>query len=53
MVTEYKGNIGDTQNSIHGEENIVDRQYSELKIITNRKKFNKTTDIMKKINDRN
>lgn len=31
MVTEYKGNIGDTQNSIHGEENIVDRQYSELK----------------------
>ena len=53
MVTEYKGNIGDTQNSIHGKENIVDRQYSELKIITNRKKFNKTTDIMKKINDRN
>lgn len=31
MVTEYKGNIRDTQNSIHGEENIVDRQYSELK----------------------
>ena len=31
MVTEYKGNIGDTQNSIHGKENIVDRQYSELK----------------------
>lgn len=31
MVTEYKGNIGYTQNSIHGEENIVDRQYSELK----------------------
>lgn len=31
MVTEYKGNIGDAQNSIHGEENIVDRQYSELK----------------------
>ncbi|MES3916006.1 conjugal transfer mating-pair stabilization protein TraG, partial [Escherichia coli] len=31
MVTENKGNIGDTQNSIHGEENIVDRQYSELK----------------------
>ncbi|ENA9792653.1 conjugal transfer protein TraG, partial [Escherichia coli] len=31
MVTEYQGNIGDTQNSIRGEENIVDRQYSELK----------------------
>ncbi|HAU9182661.1 TPA: conjugal transfer mating pair stabilization protein TraG [Escherichia coli] len=31
MVTEYRGNIGDTQNSIRGEENIVDRQYSELK----------------------
>ncbi|MGG8980441.1 hypothetical protein ACQ9AP_28030, partial [Escherichia coli] len=31
MVKEYKGNIGDTQNSIHGEENIVDGQYSELK----------------------
>ncbi|MCZ9126980.1 hypothetical protein OM233_24055, partial [Escherichia albertii] len=30
MVTEYKGNIGDTQNSIHGEENIVREQYSEL-----------------------
>lgn len=30
MVTEYKGNIGDTQNSIHGEENIVRGQYSEL-----------------------
>ncbi|WP_250216982.1 hypothetical protein, partial [Escherichia coli] len=23
MVTEYRGNIGDTQNSIRGEENIV------------------------------
>ncbi|EEY5416294.1 conjugal transfer mating pair stabilization protein TraG [Escherichia coli] len=30
MVTEYRGNIGDTQNSIHGEENIVRGQYSEL-----------------------
>ncbi|ELA3921295.1 conjugal transfer mating pair stabilization protein TraG [Escherichia coli] len=30
MVTEYKGNIGDTQNSIRGEENIVRGQYSEL-----------------------
>ncbi|EEQ5325013.1 hypothetical protein MJ54_005107 [Escherichia coli] len=30
MVTEYRGNIGDTQSSIHGEENIVGRQYSEL-----------------------
>ncbi|HAX8569314.1 TPA: conjugal transfer protein TraG, partial [Escherichia coli] len=26
----YRGNIGDTQSSIHGEENIVGRQYSEL-----------------------
>ncbi|HAZ4144934.1 TPA: hypothetical protein J1G29_005000, partial [Escherichia coli] len=30
MVTEYKENIGDTQNSIRGEENIVRGQYSEL-----------------------
>ncbi|EKI9495712.1 TPA: conjugal transfer mating-pair stabilization protein TraG [Escherichia coli] len=30
MVTEYRGNIGDTQNSILGEENIVRGQYSEL-----------------------
>ncbi|WP_334613835.1 conjugal transfer mating-pair stabilization protein TraG [Escherichia coli] len=30
MVTEYEGNIGDTQNSIRGEENIVRGQYSEL-----------------------
>ncbi|EOC0033409.1 conjugal transfer mating-pair stabilization protein TraG [Cronobacter malonaticus] len=30
MVTEYKGNIGDTQNSIRGEEDIVRGQYSEL-----------------------
>ncbi|EBC0632591.1 conjugal transfer mating-pair stabilization protein TraG [Salmonella enterica] len=30
MVTEYKGNIGDTQNSIRGEENVVKGQYSEL-----------------------
>lgn len=30
MVTEYRGNIGDTQNSISGEENIVRGQYSEL-----------------------
>ncbi len=30
MVTEYKGNVGDTQNSIRGEENIVRGQYSEL-----------------------
>ncbi|MBZ8805906.1 conjugal transfer protein TraG, partial [Escherichia coli] len=30
MVTEYRGNIGDTQNSIRGEENIVRGQYSEL-----------------------
>lgn len=30
MVTEYRGNIGDTQSSIRGEENIVGRQYSEL-----------------------
>ncbi|MDX7958222.1 DUF5934 domain-containing protein, partial [Escherichia coli] len=30
MVTEYRGNIGNTQSSIHGEENIVGRQYSEL-----------------------
>ncbi|HDY0152345.1 TPA: TraC family protein [Escherichia coli] len=30
MVTEYKGNIGDTQNSVRGEENIVRGQYSEL-----------------------
>ncbi len=30
MVTEYRGNIGDTQSSIRGEENIVERQYSEL-----------------------
>ncbi|EAP7764959.1 conjugal transfer mating pair stabilization protein TraG [Salmonella enterica] len=31
MVTEYRGNIGNTQNGIRGEENIVDRQYVELK----------------------
>ncbi|EAS2904161.1 conjugal transfer protein TraG [Salmonella enterica] len=30
MVTEYRGNIGDAQNSIRGEENIVKGQYSEL-----------------------
>ena len=30
MVTEYRGNIGDTQSSIRGEENIVRGQYSEL-----------------------
>ncbi|HBE5865845.1 conjugal transfer protein TraG [Escherichia coli] len=30
MVTEYRGNIGDTQNSIRGDENIVRGQYSEL-----------------------
>lgn len=30
MVTEYRGNIGDTQNSILGDENIVRGQYSEL-----------------------
>ncbi|EGL4350248.1 conjugal transfer mating pair stabilization protein TraG [Salmonella enterica] len=30
MVTEYRGNIGDTQNNIRGEENIVNRQYSDL-----------------------
>lgn len=30
MVTEYRGNIGDTQNNIRGEEDIVNRQYSEL-----------------------
>ncbi|MEH4297744.1 conjugal transfer mating-pair stabilization protein TraG [Enterobacter ludwigii] len=31
IVTEYKGNVWDTQNSIRDEGNIVDRQYSELK----------------------
>ncbi len=30
MVIEYRGNIGDTQNRIRGEENIVRGQYSEL-----------------------
>ncbi|WP_306341934.1 conjugal transfer mating-pair stabilization protein TraG [Escherichia coli] len=30
MVTDYRGNIGDTQDSIRGEENIVREQYSEL-----------------------
>ncbi|EIX5204701.1 conjugal transfer mating pair stabilization protein TraG [Salmonella enterica] len=30
MVTEYRGNIGNTQNSIRGEENVVKGQYSEL-----------------------
>ncbi|EMX28171.1 conjugal transfer mating-pair stabilization protein TraG [Escherichia coli] len=30
MVTEYRGNIGDTQNSIRGDENFVKGQYSEL-----------------------
>ncbi|EPB0553850.1 conjugal transfer mating-pair stabilization protein TraG [Escherichia coli] len=30
MVTEYRGNIGDTQSSIRSEENIVKGQYSEL-----------------------
>ncbi|EHX2155930.1 conjugal transfer mating pair stabilization protein TraG [Escherichia coli] len=30
MVTEYRGNIGDTQNSIRGEGDIVRGQYSEL-----------------------
>ncbi|MEB7159700.1 conjugal transfer protein TraG, partial [Escherichia coli] len=30
MVTEYRGNIGDTQSSIRSEENIVRGQYSEL-----------------------
>lgn len=30
MVTEYRGNIGDTQNNIRQKENIVDKQYSEL-----------------------
>ncbi len=53
MVTEYKGNIGDTQNSVHGEENIVERQYSELKITIKQKKFSKTIDIMKKSKLRN
>ncbi len=30
MVTEYKGNIGDTQNSVRGEEKYCRGQYSEL-----------------------
>ncbi|EJY2237424.1 conjugal transfer mating pair stabilization protein TraG [Salmonella enterica] len=30
MVTEYRGNIGDAQNNIRGEEDIVNRQYSDL-----------------------
>ncbi|EJP8365209.1 conjugal transfer mating pair stabilization protein TraG [Salmonella enterica] len=30
MVTEYRGNIGNTQNSIRGEENVVKGRYSEL-----------------------
>ncbi|EBR8158299.1 conjugal transfer protein TraG [Salmonella enterica subsp. enterica serovar Newport] len=30
MVTEYRGNIGDTRNNIHNEEGIVDKQYSSL-----------------------
>lgn len=30
MVTEYRWNIGDAQNNIRGEEDIVNRQYSEL-----------------------
>lgn len=30
MVTEYRGNIGDTHNNIRSEEGIVDKKYSEL-----------------------
>ncbi|EBN0563376.1 conjugal transfer mating pair stabilization protein TraG [Salmonella enterica subsp. enterica serovar Gaminara] len=30
MVTEYRGNIGDTQNNLRQEEDIVDKRYSEL-----------------------
>lgn len=30
MVTEYRDNIGDTQNNIRQKEHIVDKQYSEL-----------------------
>ncbi|EHV5403037.1 conjugal transfer mating pair stabilization protein TraG [Salmonella enterica] len=30
MVTEYRSNIGDTQNNLRQEEDIVDKRYSEL-----------------------
>lgn len=30
MVTEYRGNIGDTQNNLRQEEDIVDKRYSGL-----------------------
>ncbi|EBM3803394.1 methyl-accepting chemotaxis protein, partial [Salmonella enterica] len=30
MVTEYRGDISDTQNNIRGKESAVSRQYSEL-----------------------
>lgn len=30
MVTEHRGNIGDTQNNLRQEEDIVDKRYSEL-----------------------
>nr|WP_236922178.1 hypothetical protein [Escherichia coli] len=48
MVTEYKGNIGDTQNSIRGEENIVRGQYSELQNHHKTEALSQNNNIMKK-----
>ena len=48
MVTEYKGNIGDTQNSIRGEENIVRGQYSELQNHHKTEDYLRIINIMKK-----
>ena len=48
MVTEYKGNIGDTQNSVRGEENIVRGQYSELQNHHKQRHYLRIINIMKK-----
>ncbi len=46
MVTDNRGKIGDTQSSIHGEENTVSRQYSDLQhnhkaeVLAQNKKYN-------------
>ncbi len=48
MVTEYKGNIGDTQNSIRGEENIVRGQYLNCRITIKQRHYLRIINIMKK-----
>ncbi len=48
MVTEYKGNIGDTQNSVRGEENIVEDSILNCRITIKQRHYLRIINIMKK-----